>query len=85
MIEQPWREREIYNPLTLCSIDTHFDASTTDAFENIAEKEEIARNEQFLLFPQCLLFNQIMVSVFVHIFDTISLFVAELEETKIGT
>ena len=36
--------------LTLYSIDTHFDASTT-AFENIVGKEEIARNEQFLLFP----------------------------------
>ena len=37
--------------LTLYSIDTHFDASTTDSYENIVGKEEIARNEQFLLFP----------------------------------
>ena len=36
--------------LTLNSINTYFDASTT-AFENILGKEEIARNEQFLLFP----------------------------------
>ena len=27
-------------------------------FENIVRKEEIARNEQFLLFPQCFLLNQ---------------------------
>ena len=27
-------------------------------FENIVEKEEIARNEQFLLFPQCFLLSQ---------------------------
>ena len=33
------------NPL----LYTHFDAST----KNIVGKEEIARNEQFLLFPQC--------------------------------
>ena len=53
-------------------------------FENIVGKEEIARNEQFLLFPQCFLPNQIIVSLFVHIFDFISLFAAELEEPKIG-
>ena len=51
--------------------------------ENIVEKGEIARNEQFLLFPQCFLLNQIIVSPFVHIFDIISLFAAELEEPKI--
>ena len=28
-------------------------------FENIVGKEEIARNEQFLLFPQCFLLNQL--------------------------
>ena len=54
------------------------------AFGNIVWKEEIARNEQFLLFPQCFLFNQIIVSTFVHIFDIISLFAAEFEEPKIG-
>ena len=54
------------------------------AFENIAGKEEIARNEQFLLFPQCFLLNQKIVSPFVNIFDIISLFAAELEEPKIG-
>ena len=39
------------------------------AFENIVGKGEIARNEQFLLFTQCFLLNQIIVSLFVHIFD----------------
>ena len=54
------------------------------AFENILGKGEIARNEQFLLFPQCLQLNQITVSSFVHVFAIISLFAAELEEPKIG-
>ena len=54
------------------------------AFENTVGKEEIARNEQFLLFPQCFLLNQIIVSSFVHIFDIISSFAPELEEPKIG-
>ena len=54
------------------------------AFENIVEKEEIARNEQFLLFQQWFLLNQITVSQFVYIFDIISLFAAELEEPEIG-
>ena len=54
------------------------------AFENIVGKEEIARNEQFLLFPQCFLPNMIIVSPFVQIVDIISLFAAELEEPKIA-
>ena len=56
------------------------------AFENIVGKEEIARNEQFLLFPQCFLLNQKIVSpyYYVNIFDIISFFAAELEEPKIG-
>ena len=54
------------------------------AFENIVRKEEIARNKRFLLFQQCFLLNQIIVSPFVHTFDIISLFAAELEEPKIG-
>ena len=54
-------------------------------FENIVGKGEIARNEQFLLFPQCFLLNRIIVSPYVHILDIISLFVSELEEPKIGT
>ena len=54
------------------------------AFENIVGKGEIARNERFVLFPQCFKHNQINVSPFVHIFDIISLFAVELEEPKIG-
>ena len=53
-------------------------------FEKIVGKREIAHKEQFLLFPQCFLLNQITVSPFVHIFDIISLFAAELEEPKTG-
>ena len=53
------------------------------AFENIVGKEEIARNEQFLLFPQCFLLNQAIVSPFVHVFDIISLIAADLEEPKL--
>ena len=46
------------------------------AFENIVGKEEIAHNEQFLLFQQC--FQQITVC---HLSI---LFAAELEEPKTG-
>ena len=53
------------------------------AFENIVVKEEIARNEQFLLFPQCFLLNQKLVSPFVNIYDITSLFAAEFGEPKI--
>ena len=52
------------------------------AFKNIVGKEEIARHEQFVLFPQCFLLNPKIVSPFVYIFDIISLFAAELEEPK---
>ena len=54
------------------------------AFQNIVGKGEIARNEQFLLFSQCFLLYHISVSPFCHIFDIISLFAVELEESKIG-
>ena len=54
------------------------------AFENIVGKEEIALNEQFLLFPQCFQLNQKIISPIVNIYDIISLFAAELEEPKIG-
>ena len=53
-------------------------------FENIVGKGEIVLNEQCLVFPQCFLLGQIIVSPFVHIFYIISLFAAELEEPKIG-
>ena len=54
------------------------------AFENIVGNEDIARNEQFLLFPQCFLLNQKIVSPFLNIYDIISLFAADLEEPKFG-
>ena len=78
------KDSNIFYRFTLYSIDTHFDTSTTDSFENIVGKGEIACNKQFLLFPQCFLLNQIIVSPFVQIFDIITLFAAELEEPKIG-
>ena len=54
------------------------------AFEIIVGKEEIARNELFLLFPQCFLLNQKNVSQFVNIFNIISLLAGDLEEPKIS-
>ena len=54
------------------------------AFENTVGIEEIACNKQFLLFSQCFLLNQKIVSPFVQIFDIISLFPAELEEPRTG-
>ena len=54
------------------------------AFENNVGKGEIACNEQFLLFSQCFLLNQILVSPFVLFFDIVSLFAAEFEEPEIG-
>ena len=53
------------------------------AFENIVGKEEVACNK-LLLFRQCFLLNQKIVSPFVNIYEIISLFAAELEEPKIG-
>ena len=76
--------RPVFIVLTLYSIDTYFDASRQTVFENIVGKGEIARNEQFLFFPQCFLLNQIVVSLLVYIFDVISLFAAEFEKPKIG-
>ena len=54
------------------------------ALENIVGKEEIARNEQFLLFPQCFLLNQIIVSPFVHIFDIISFLLLKWKNPKLA-
>ena len=54
------------------------------AFENIVGKEEIACNKQFLLFQQCFLLNQKIISPFFNIYDIISLFAAEFEEPNIG-
>ena len=70
--------------LTLYSIDTHLTHQQQTAYENIVGKEKIACNEQFLLFPQCFLLDQKIVSPFVNTSDIISLFADELEEPKIG-
>ena len=70
--------------LTLYSIDTLFNTQQQPAFQNIVGKGEIARNKPFLLFPQCYLLKQIILSPFVHIFAILSLFAAGLEEPKIG-
>ena len=51
---------------------------------NIVGKEAIVPNEQFLLFPQCFLLNQKILSPEVHISHITSLFAAEMEDTKIG-
>ena len=69
--------------LTLHSIDTHFDVSTTDSFRKHCGKRRNFSNMQFLCFPQYFLLNQIIVSPFVHILDILSLFATELEEPKI--
>ena len=79
-----WSKTKVIN-LTFYSIDTRFDSPTVDSFlKTLWGKREIARNKQFLLFPQCFLLNQIIVSLFVHIFVIISLFPAKWEDPKIG-
>ena len=54
------------------------------AFENNVEKEKLLIMSDFSFSHNVFLLNQIIVSPFVHIFDIISLFAAELEEPKIG-
>ena len=46
--------------------------------------ETLWEKEKFLLFPQCFLLIQIILSPFVYIYDIISLFATEFEEPKIG-
>ena len=55
------KTKRMSDSLTLYFINTHFDSSTTDSFRLIVGKEEIARNEQFLLFQQCFLLNLIII------------------------
>ena len=81
---QKFNVKRIVWTLTLYSIDTHLMHQQLIYFKNIVEKGEIAHYKQFLLFSQCFLLNQINVFPFVHIFDIISVFSAELEEPKIG-
>ena len=50
--------------------------------KKIVGEGEIARNEQFLLFPQCFQLSQKIISPFVYIFDITSSFAAELEDPQ---
>ena len=70
--------------LILYSIDTHFDKSSEQLLKTFLKTKKLLVNKQFLLFPQCFLLNQIIVSLFVYTYDIISLFATELEEPKIG-
>ena len=54
------------------------------AFENILGNGEIARDMQFLLFPQCFLLNQIIVSQFVHIFELQLSLLLNLQSLKLA-
>ena len=79
----------MYRELIFYSIDTHFEASTTNIkqismlLKTLWGKGEIARNEQFLLFPQCFLPNQIIQSPFVHILIFICCWIG-IPEPRIG-
>ena len=68
--------------LTLYSIDTHFEASTTVLLKTLWEKEKLL----VTISPFPTIFStqdtQIIVSPFVHIFDIISIFAAQLKEPK---
>ena len=75
-----WEIWRIYGNGLELSYSHYYQQQT--AIENVVGKEEIARNEQYLLFPQCFLLNQIIISPFVHIFDIVSLLAADLEEPK---
>ena len=45
--------RNFFLALTLTQTSPAFYMSAAQVFENIVGRGEIARNEQFLLFPQC--------------------------------
>ena len=64
--KSPWFDKTTrpFTPQIL--ILTHQKKKKNAAFENIVGKKEIARNEHFLLLPQCFLLNQMIVSSFVH-------------------
>ena len=70
---------------SLYSIDTHFDASTTDRFGIHCGKRRNCSLRAISPFPKMFVLNQIIVSPFAHIFGIIYLFAAQLEDPKIGT
>ena len=49
------KEEHLSLILTLSQTSPSFYVSAVQVFENTVGKGEIARNEQFLLFPQCFL------------------------------
>ena len=59
--------------LTLYSIDIHFDASTTDSFWKRGKRRNCS-SQAISSFPTMFPLNQIIISLFVHIFDILSLF-----------
>ena len=70
------KKKEVYSPFTLLILILTHQQQTV--FENIVGMGEIAFDDQYLLFPQCFLLKQTVVSSFIHIFAIISLFSAEL-------
>ena len=70
--------------LTLYSISTHFDASTTDSFWKHWGKRRNCSWRAISPFPTMLSTQSDNCTAFVHIFDIIFLFAPELEEPKIG-
>ena len=53
-------------------------------FENVVGNEEIARNEQFLLFPQCFVLNKIIVPHLSIFLTSYFYLLLNMEEPKIG-
>ena len=73
----------VYKPLSHSHTITPFDAPGNKPFENTVGKGEIARNEQFLLFPQCFLPVWITFFHFCQILKLSSANSFSLEESKI--
>ena len=75
----------ILSLLTLYSIVTHFDTLTTrQLLKTLWEKKKLLLTSNFFFSHNVFLLNQIIVSPFVHVFDTIFSFAAEVEEPKIA-
>ena len=72
-------------PLTLYSIDTYFNTSTTDNFlKTLWEKKKLLVTSNFFFSHNVFYSIRKLYPPFVNIFDIISLFDAELEQPKIG-
>ena len=69
--------------LTLYSIDAHYDTSTTDRFRKHCGKTRNC-NEQFILFPQCFLLIQIILSPFLHILTSYLYLLLKLKSLKLA-